>query len=511
MHATENPPTSAPVSLAILERVESLWYPDGNLVIHAGSVIFRVYRGMLAKQSPVLGELLHPSKLSRYDVFDGCTVLHLPYSGTETIYFLAAIFDANSFDPLLRHIDFDSIAAVLRLSSDYQIAPLKRKALKLLSSLYKTTLPEFGRAGLEPSYCRDQIIPVIRFAREHSIDWILPLALYRFCLEMTGQNLVEGVEYGGIRLKLSPEDQIRCFDAGAAMRSANTAQILARYETRLSHAGCTGGDACRQSRFREADTLLYRLPDLPALAECWAPEPDSKLCQGCREDMFQWHANRRRSFWDGLPGLFGLPDWTVLNEMKSIAQAFENLEEDEELHEIRLSLPKYSAASTSTSASPPLYKSRNSALEETQHVSINLLELEPLVATPITSARGGSVESTHVESTHARTRLLLVGGGGRGDAVARAVVRVHLAHDVDLAVGVEACSELVALVAEVGLRRKAGLQRERLLTPDEGREHRQPPRAPNLIFERYVGDLGNDFEGAVTRYVAYVHACTVET
>jgi hypothetical protein len=34
-------------------------------------------------------------------------------------------------------------------------------------------------------------------------------------------------------------------------------------------------------------------------------------------------------------------------------------------------------------------------------------------------------------------------------------------------------------------------------------------RLPKLNFGRYAGDLGDDFEAGVTRYVAYIHAGTV--
>jgi hypothetical protein len=244
----------------------------------------------------------------------------------------------SSFDPMLtRKISFDAIAGVLRLSTFYQIAPLRHKALALLSSVYPTSLPDFTDNGLGPSYCRDQILPVIQLARAYNLDWILPLAFYRFCLEMTGRNLVYGVEYAGARVVLSPADQALCFDARGTMCEANNAAILARFQARfksVSEAGfCTGGEACRVSRFREADTLLQAVGALPDLVRHWEPEASSNLCPACLGDMREWHRSERQAGWDGLPGLFRLPDWTVLNKMKRVALGEEeedNAEEDEE-------------------------------------------------------------------------------------------------------------------------------------------------------------------------------------
>ncbi|KAJ7437426.1 hypothetical protein FB451DRAFT_1449734 [Mycena latifolia] len=320
MHSTEILTSMNTASLATLDRADSsLWYSDGNLVIHAGHMIFRVYRGMLARQSPLLREMVSPSKLSTYGVIEGCPVLDIPHSASETAYFLAAIFDANSFDSLLGRISFDAIAAVLRLSSEYQIPELRRKALILLSDVYPMSLLQFSRMELAPSYGRDQILPVIELARAHGADWILPLAFYRFCLEMTGRSLMYGVEYDGTQVLLSSADAAACHDALAAIHAQRLADVLARYQTRLADTGCTGGDACRTSRFREADTLLQRLTDLPELFISWAPEPGSRLCAACLAEMHDWHCVRTEAAWDGLPAMFGLPGWTTLEKLKSAA------------------------------------------------------------------------------------------------------------------------------------------------------------------------------------------------
>ncbi|KAJ6541210.1 hypothetical protein DFH09DRAFT_1368319 [Mycena vulgaris] len=311
MWSVEGAETAA---LATLERAEGLWDPEGNLIIHAEAVLFRVSRWMLTKQSPVLEEMLAPFKITTYDTFDdGCPVLHVSFGSAETAHFLAAIFDPDSFNHLLRHISFDAIAAVLRLSTAYQISGLRQTALIHLSSKYPTTLADFSRTGLSPSYCRDQILPVIQLAREHAVDWILPLAFYCFCLGMTGRTLMSGVDYGVV---LGVADQTICYDANSAMRAERASAILARYETRLGDEGCTGGEPCRRSRFREADTLLHSINSVLDLFRRWEPEAGSNLCGACLADMRQWHVNQMQAGWDGLPAMFGLPDWTILNQLK---------------------------------------------------------------------------------------------------------------------------------------------------------------------------------------------------
>ncbi|KAJ7895029.1 hypothetical protein B0H13DRAFT_2339030 [Mycena leptocephala] len=312
MHSVEIQQREDTASLATLERGASVWFPDGNLIVHAGLMVFRIYGGMLSKQSVVFEKMLGPLENATRDVFDGCPVLHIPYGSAETAHFLAAIFDAKTFDHELRRISFDAIAAVLRLSSTYKVVDLRRKALMRLSAVYPTTLDELSHVGLTPSYCRDQILHVIQLARENGVDWILPLAFYRLCLEMNCRTLILGFE------TISPADLGLCIEAMNVMRTAHYAEVLARYDRRLGDEGCTGGEPCRISRFREARTLLDGGP--PA--------------RYYGDDMHEWHSKQQQTGWDGLPGMFGLPEWSTLNKLKNTALWEMDDEEEEEEEEL---------------------------------------------------------------------------------------------------------------------------------------------------------------------------------
>ena len=45
------------MEITTMERVPALWFPDGNLVICAASVLFRIYRGILAARPPVFADI----------------------------------------------------------------------------------------------------------------------------------------------------------------------------------------------------------------------------------------------------------------------------------------------------------------------------------------------------------------------------------------------------------------------------------------------------------------------
>jgi hypothetical protein len=44
------------------------------------------------------------------------------------------------------------------------------------------------------------------------------------------------------------------------------------------------------------------------------PEVSRILCEGCAEELKESYCNFRYSFWDELPGMFGLPTWRELSK-----------------------------------------------------------------------------------------------------------------------------------------------------------------------------------------------------
>ncbi|KAJ7257166.1 hypothetical protein B0H12DRAFT_1015546 [Mycena haematopus] len=81
------------MDVSTMERVPALWFPDGNLVLSAGSVLFRVFKGILAARSPVFADMLAFPQPEDAETLDGCPVLRLDDSAADTMYFLKAIFD----------------------------------------------------------------------------------------------------------------------------------------------------------------------------------------------------------------------------------------------------------------------------------------------------------------------------------------------------------------------------------------------------------------------------------
>lgn len=64
-------------ALEDLVKDEEVWLPDGNLVVVAQNIAFRVLRSILAYHSDVFRDLFSLPPANVNDVFDGCPVVVL--------------------------------------------------------------------------------------------------------------------------------------------------------------------------------------------------------------------------------------------------------------------------------------------------------------------------------------------------------------------------------------------------------------------------------------------------
>ena len=100
-------PTFPPRTSSVLndkptfKRMSDLYFPDGNVILEAGTTHFRVSRGILAARSPVFKEVLSLPQpkdggQGSEEKVDGCDVVHLfGDDPQEVTYFLRAIYDSR--------------------------------------------------------------------------------------------------------------------------------------------------------------------------------------------------------------------------------------------------------------------------------------------------------------------------------------------------------------------------------------------------------------------------------
>ncbi|CAK5263869.1 unnamed protein product [Mycena citricolor] len=275
------------MDLAATERVPSLWFLDGNIVISVRGVLFRVFRGILAAHSSVLAEMLatdaEEGTESKREMVDGCPVLVLDDSAADMMYFLKALFDYEFFAPYPAKTDFDAIHGVLRLGTKYRVEPLRRRALQHLSSVHPTSLlawdalcatsPSASTSSLGsstsasaapvpaprspttrapapalaltdpyaagPSFDFSHLeLPIIALARAASAPWILPTAFLRALAVLSTSDILGGIDYTGVHVELERADKLLLLDARGM--GEQVSDVLGFLWSPMAIPGCTG-------------------------------------------------------------------------------------------------------------------------------------------------------------------------------------------------------------------------------------------------------------------------------
>ena len=91
---TSDQPTQQPTSIP--RRHDELWLDDGNIVLVAGDVAFRVYRGLLSAQSTVFEGMFASSNRVADELYDDCPVFRVSDSPTDLAHLLHIIMSAQN-------------------------------------------------------------------------------------------------------------------------------------------------------------------------------------------------------------------------------------------------------------------------------------------------------------------------------------------------------------------------------------------------------------------------------
>ena len=70
-----------------------IWFEDGNVILVAETVAFRVHRGQLERHSDVFHDLFLIPQPRDQDLVDGCSVVELHDSASDMTFLLRALYD----------------------------------------------------------------------------------------------------------------------------------------------------------------------------------------------------------------------------------------------------------------------------------------------------------------------------------------------------------------------------------------------------------------------------------
>lgn len=322
-HITPQPP---------IIQSNDIWFQDGTIVLQAETTQFKVYRGILAINSPVFNDMFAVSHPASQDVVDGCALVHLHDKAVDTMHFLKAIHFAGCVSIVLNTLstltrthptryydrneskDFILIAAVLRLSTKYNVEYLRQRAFHQLSCLYPTTLEAWDHrvdAAIEIFDARP--FAVLKLAKETNHPALLPAAMY-LCADSEDINVIlDGLDsIDGSHVELDWDEKRACIRARQNLLLALRSRIFRFLLGTLDVMGCTTPSSCDSSKFKWLRSLEASLnhgsPGVFSIKFPW-----SAFCRAVCEVCFstsQAHSNnQRRALWDELPSFFDLPTW----------------------------------------------------------------------------------------------------------------------------------------------------------------------------------------------------------
>ncbi|KAJ7452265.1 hypothetical protein FB451DRAFT_1565973 [Mycena latifolia] len=311
-------------------RVDDLWLADGTLlVIRAGNKMFRVVKSILEARSSVFRDMVAFPQPAGADVdtMDGSPVVRLHDSAADVEVFLRAIFDSSFFMPAPEPVDLYTVLGILRLSHKYDVQYLYRRALHHLQDpLWFSSIEAYRDRPDHPMLRWDEdepsplsrLLATIKAAAEVGALWLLPTAYYR-ATQFVSDSLPASMPSG------TDQHAQKCITAGLVLSRAHT--ISLKFLTAASSfGGCTSPLDCSRARLRGFHWYIWDAmqgADLDPL-QSWSPDEWDELSRaGMCDHCLQWskdaHTNNIKDLWDRLPGIFDLPSWQELDDLKAAA------------------------------------------------------------------------------------------------------------------------------------------------------------------------------------------------
>ncbi|OCH84256.1 hypothetical protein OBBRIDRAFT_741863 [Obba rivulosa] len=300
------------------ERVDEIWYEDGNVILVVENKAFRVYQGLLSRHSPVFRDMFKIPQPETAESEDRCPIVRL--SGDTAADWVHVLRISLQRAGSLWHAPLCSRLAVVRIGHKYEMNFLRDQALKHLKQVFTDRFPDFD--NVEDHLCAFSVeariydaIAAVNLSRLTGEISMLPFALYVCC--QLHDELVHGCEEGGLLEKLAPEDIVRCVTGKTKLAQANAAAFFRTFLWGEYYSLCCK-DNCEQA-FHEIITHLGQDSDnhvadstpLEAWSFAITNYYRTKLCTTCLRRLREKERFERVRIWDSLPSYFNvdLPTW----------------------------------------------------------------------------------------------------------------------------------------------------------------------------------------------------------
>ncbi|TFY62998.1 hypothetical protein EVJ58_g3505 [Rhodofomes roseus] len=230
-----------------LVRDEEFWYEDGSVVLVAGNVGFRVYRGLLVRRSEVFSDLFSVPQPQDSQLVCGCPVVHLSDTPDSLRELLGVLLCGKKYIQK-NDIELHLLSYRIRLSHKYGIQDVLNESIQQLKALIPTDLARWLAMGRHYSA---RAITAVNLARLTSTKLVIITALY-MCCQLPNHVLLEGAAHpDGTTDELSRDDLLQCLDAKAVLTHTYAHGIYS--QTSIVVQGCRSHASCG----RALDSIRY--------------------------------------------------------------------------------------------------------------------------------------------------------------------------------------------------------------------------------------------------------------
>ncbi|EPS93375.1 hypothetical protein FOMPIDRAFT_1056037 [Fomitopsis schrenkii] len=231
---------------------KQFWYDDGNIIIIAQNIAFRLYRGLLASESEVLRDILtgdtvasseHVLGTSTHPV-DGCPIVLVTDRAAERLSFLSVLIHGRQYmGKVVRELD--DIVNCIRLARKYRIEDLLNSSRWELEKYIPPLVHRWGsRVRCEPPAKAIMVANVIQST--HLSVFMLIMAQYQ-CCQLSSAELVKGFKHAdGMVERLSPGDLELCIDAKVRLSARYVQAYNGLFDSLEASEQCETRQHCKQ-------------------------------------------------------------------------------------------------------------------------------------------------------------------------------------------------------------------------------------------------------------------------
>ena len=217
--------------------------------------------------------------------------------------------------------DFFVVAAVLRLSTKYEVPYLRERSIKALEQLYPPELTAFEASIPGTSRIRSfpgRVFAAVNLARECNVATVLPVALFRCCTGMNVVELLDGVfgKDGLAHHALDWTDKRLCLIARSVLETRARKYTMAFLMGPPPNSVCTTRQACDSVRLRYLRTVELTNANYgkvnPLLTGLRWDAFHREICAACYAAARHDYKREKEALWQDLPTIFGLGTWESL-------------------------------------------------------------------------------------------------------------------------------------------------------------------------------------------------------